>query len=80
MNEKYVLLKPEDFTPINIKEVEKEWKRTNNVPTGSDWSEIERSLNMINEEFLPYTLKTYVLNNLSYCVVHILMNQSNIKK
>jgi len=68
---KYILLKPEDFISINIEEIEKEWKRINDVPT-SGWSVIERNLSMINDEALPYTLRTYLLNNLPYCVVMIL--------
>lgn len=78
MRTEYTLLKPEDFTPINIDEVRKDWERINNVPNNM-WSEIQESLEIINDDMYPYTLRTFKLNNLPYCVVIILMYQFNIE-
>lgn len=74
MKANYSLLKPEDFTPINIEEVKKDWERINNVPNGM-WYEIQETLEIINDTMYPYTLRTFKLNNLSYCVVTIMMYQ-----
>ncbi|MFW6377084.1 MAG: hypothetical protein ACOCZ5_00425 [bacterium] len=78
MKANYDLLKPENFTPINIKEVEKDWKRINNIPN-SKWKQIQRDLEIINDDGYPYTLRTFRLNNLPYCVVIIMMYQLNIE-
>ena len=78
MRTEYVLLKPENFTPINIDEVRKDWEKINNVPN-SDWQKIQKDLAIINDDGLPYTLRTFKLNNLPYCVVIILMYQLNIE-
>lgn len=74
MRAEYALLKPEDFTPIDIDEIKRDWEKINNVPN-SRWKRIEEDLNIINNDKLPYTLRTFVLNNLSYCVVTIMMYQ-----
>lgn len=78
MKTEYSLLKPEDFTPINIDEIRKDWERINNIPN-SQWEKIQRDLEVINDDELPYTLRTFKLNNLPYCVVIILMYQLNIE-
>ena len=77
MSMNYSLLKPEDFMPIDISEIKKDWEKINNVPN-SKWVKIEEDLNIIKNDKLPYTLRSFVLNNLPYCVVIILMNQTKI--
>ena len=77
MKANYTLLKPEDFTPIDIEEVKKDWVEVNNVPNGM-WFEIQETLEIINDNEYPYTLRTFKLNNLPYCVVNIMMYQLKI--
>lgn len=74
MKTEYVLLEPENFILIDIDEIKKDWEKIFGIPN-SRWSRIEEDLNIIKNDKLPYTLRTFVLNNLPYCVVIILMNQ-----
>ena len=70
---KYILLKPENVTPIDIDAVKKGWEEINNVPN-SDWEKIQKDLAVINDDGFPYTLRTYKLNNLPHCVICVLMD------
>jgi hypothetical protein len=65
------MLKIEDFVPINIEKVRKERDKVYNIPN-SDWEKIKINLEVINSSFHPYTLRTYKLNHLPYCVIEII--------
>lgn len=72
----YILLEPINFTPIDIDNVKKDWEEINKIPNNL-WDDIEKKLININNESYPITLRTFMLNNLPYCVVKIIMFQLN---
>lgn len=70
---KVELLKPEKFTSIDIEKVKEEWNKIMDIPNNR-WDDlgIPDSLELINNEKLPYTLRTVFLNMLPYLVIQIL--------
>lgn len=72
----YILLEPINFTPIDIDNVKKDWEEINKIPNNL-WDDIEKKLININNESYPISLRTFMLNNLPYCVVKIIMFQLN---
>jgi len=72
------MLKPENFIPIDVNKVKIERDKIYNVPN-SMWNKIELDIKTINDVSLPYTLRTFLLNHLPYCVV-ILLKEKQRKR
>ena len=63
-----IMLNVDDYIMINISEIKKKRDEIYNVPN-SKWEDIQRDIDVINNNALPLTLRTYLLNHLPYCVI-----------
>lgn len=66
-----VFIELENYVPIDIDYAEKEYNRIFNIPNDS-WKKIKQSLEVINTEEYPNTLRHFELNMLPYSVIKIL--------
>lgn len=65
------LLDLKDFIPIDIRYVASQRAKYLNVPN-SDWDNIQRDIEVINNTNLPTTLRVYKLNCLPWIIIEII--------
>lgn len=65
------MLELENYVPIDIEKVSKEYLRIYNVP-GNRIPNIIRELETINNEQLPVTLRTFLLNHIPICIFKLI--------
>lgn len=58
--------------PVNIAKVKQEWMAVFNVPN-DNWPDIQEGLEALNSDDIPHTAKVFLLNNMPYSVVTILL-------
>ena len=64
------LLDLNHYFPINIEPIKSNWDTYMNVPTNTKWEEVKSIIDIVNNDVLPVTLRTFYLNMLPYFVIN----------